>query len=93
MIRRLRTRFVIFNMMLVAVLLLAMMCMALRFNRYTLRQRSIDSLQRIAAVPLGKDVSRWVPTEKLPATWFVLTRTEKGLVARGSEHYDLSDLE
>ena len=93
MIRRLRTRFVIFNMLIVAVLLLAMMFMALRFNRYTLRQRSIDSLQRIAAVPLGKDVSRWVPTEKLPATWFVLTRTEEGLVARGSEHYDLSDPE
>ena len=93
MIRRLRTRFVIFNMLIVAVLLLAMMFMALRFNRYTLRQRSIDSLQRIAAVPLGKDVSRWVPTEKLPATWFVLTRTEEGLVARGSEHYDLSEPE
>ena len=93
MIRRLRTRFVIFNMLIVAVMLLAMMFMALRFNRYTLRQRSIDSLQRIAAVPLGRDVSRWVPTEKLPATWFVLTRTEEGLVARGSEHYDLSDPE
>ena len=93
MIRRLRTRFVIFNMLIVAVLLLAMMFMALRFNRYTLRQRSIDSLQRIAAVPLGRDISRWVPTEKLPATWFVLTRTEEGLVARGSEHYDLSDPE
>ena len=33
MIRRLRTRFVIFNMLIVAVLLLAMMFMALRFNR------------------------------------------------------------
>ena len=50
MIRRLRTRFVIFNMLIVAVLLLAMMFMALRFNRYTLRQRSIASLERIAAV-------------------------------------------
>ena len=93
MIRRLRTRFVIFNMLIVAVLLLAMMFMALRFNRYTLRQRSIDSLQRIAAVPPEKEVTRWVPAEKLPATWFVLTRTEEGLVARGSEHYDLSDPE
>ena len=51
MIRRLRTRFVIFNMLIVAVMLLAMMFMALRFNRYTLRQRSIDTLARIAAVP------------------------------------------
>ena len=93
MIRRLRTRFVIFNMLIVAVLLGAMMFMALRFNRYTLRQRSIDSLQRIAAVPPGQEVADLVPTEKLPATWFVLTRTEEGLVARGSEHYDLSDPE
>ena len=89
MIRRLRTRFVIFNMLIVAVLLLAMMFMALRFNRYTLRQQSIDSLQRIAAVPPEKDVTRRVPAEKLPATWFVLIRTEEGLVARGSEHCDL----
>lgn len=93
MIRRLRTRFVIFNMLVVAVLLLAMMFMALRFNRYTLRQRSIDSLQRITAVPPGQEVADLVPTEKLPATWFVLTRTEEGLVARGSEHYDLSEPE
>lgn len=94
MIRRLRTRFVIFNMLIVAVLLLAMMFMALRFNRYTLRQRSIDSLQRIAAVPPGQEVADLVPPKELPSVWFVLTRESDGsLCARGTEHYDLSDPE
>ena len=94
MIRRLRTRFVIFNMLIVAVLLLAMMFMALRFNRYTLRQRSIDSLERIAAIPPGQDAASLLPPEELPAVWFVVTRTEeRTLEAWGTEHYDLSDLE
>lgn len=94
MIRRLRTRFVIFNMLIVAVMLLAMMFMALRFNRYTLRQRSIDTLERIAAVPPELAVADLVPPEELPAVWFVLTQESDGtLRARGTEHYDLSDPE
>jgi len=93
MIRRLRTRFVIFNMLIVAVLLLAMMFMALRFNRYTLRQRSIASLERIAAVPPELEVTDLIAPEELPSVWFVVTRTEAGtLEARGTEHTDLSDL-
>jgi len=92
MIRRLRTRFVIFNMLIVAVLLLAMMFMALRFNRYTLRQRSIASLERIAAVPPELEVADLIAPEELPSVWFVVTRTEAGtLVAQGTEHTDLSD--
>ena len=94
MIRRLRTRFVIFNMLIVAVLLLAMMFMALRFNRYTLRQRSIDPLQRITAVPPDLAVTDLMAPEELPSVWFVVTRTADGtLTVRGSEHYDLSDPE
>ena len=94
MIRRLRTRFVIFNMLIVAVMLLSMMYMAIRFNRYTLRQQSIDTLERIAAVPQELEVADLVPPEELPAVWFVVTRTqERTLIVRGSEHLDQSDPE
>ena len=79
MIRRLRSRFVIFNMLIVAVMLLSMMFMAIRFNRYTLRQQSIALLERIAAVPQELEVADLVPPEELPAVWFVVTKTQDRL--------------
>ena len=92
MIRKLRTRFVIFNMLIVAVMLLSMMYIAIRFNRYTLRQQSIALLERIAAVPSEMAVTDLVPPEELPAVWFVVTKTqERTLEVRGSAHLDQSD--
>ena len=94
MIRKLRARFVAFNMAIVALLLTVMMFMGVRFNKLALREQSVDALERVASVNLNPvDPGEALP-EELPMAWFALTRTPEGeLLARGSDHYDLSDRE
>ena len=46
MIRKLRTRFVLFSMLLVSILLSVMMVMVIRFNRFALQEQSINALLR-----------------------------------------------
>lgn len=94
MIRKLRTRFVLFSMLLVSILLSVMMVMVIRFNRFALQEQSINALERAATLPRN----RWDPgaefPEELPVAWFTLTIGPDGeLHAWGSGHFDLSDRE
>lgn len=94
MIRKLRTRFVLFSMLLVTILLTVMMVMVLRVNRYALREQSISALKRAVSMP----VDRWDPgedlPEELPVAWFTLTiGPDKELHAWGSGQFDLTDRE
>jgi len=94
MIRKLRTRFVLFNMFVVTVLLAVMTVIIYAFNWFSLRSQSIDTLHRAAAMSIQRADPAGEMPEELTVAWLALGMTPEGqLRVWGSDHFDLSDRE
>lgn len=93
MIRKLRLKFVLFNMTIVTLLLVVIFGLVFFFTRANLEQKSIDMMESIAANPFQLGMPNELGEEvRLP--YFTLQVGPGGeLIATGGGYYDLSDRE
>ena len=93
MIRKLRLKFVLFNMTIVTLLLVVIFGLVFFFTRANLEQKSIDMMESIAANPFQLGMPNELGEEvRLP--YFTLQVGPAGeLIATGGGYYDLSDRE
>ena len=88
MLKKLRTKFICFTMVLVFVLLTVIFGMVYGFTARKLHADSLQQMHAAAGRPDMPDSKR--PT--VPVPYLVLQQNEEGLwVARGSDYYDLTD--
>ena len=92
MIRKLRVRFVLINMLIVSLLLTVMMVLVFRFNSFALEDQSVSLLRRLAVMNEEGPGPGNIPAPEPPVAYFVLRLSPEGeLAVRGSDYYDLSD--
>lgn len=91
MLKKLRIKFIIINMLIVTVMLCAVFGFVYHFTRQSLESESISMMQSIAENPLYlMDINEQNPGIRLP--YFVLQLNSRGnLIAAGGGYYDLSD--
>ena len=91
MLKKLRIKFIIINMLIVTVMLCSVFGFVYHFTRQSLESESISMMQSIAENPLYlMDINEQNPGIRLP--YFVLQLNSRGnLIAAGGGYYDLSD--
>ncbi len=91
MLKKLRIKFVLINMLIVTVMLSAVFGFVYHFTRVSLEDESISMMQSIADDPLYlMDISEQGGGVRLP--YFILKINSRGeLIAAGGGYYDLSD--
>lgn len=91
MLKKLRIKFVLINMLIVTVMLSAVFGFVYHFTRVSLEDESISMMQSIADDPLYlMDISKQGGGVRLP--YFILKINSRGeLIAAGGGYYDLSD--
>lgn len=93
MIRRLRWKFVLINMVIVTVMLSVILGLVYHFTRRNIESDSINMMQNIANQPFGREALD-KPKEGVRLPYFSLQIGQDGeLEATGGGYYDLSDEE
>jgi signal transduction histidine kinase len=91
MLKNLRLKFILFNMIIVTGMLCVIFGLVFHFTKSSLESESLNMMQTIASVPFQLDRPGERPKEiRLP--YFTLQISAKGdLIAVGGGYYDLSD--
>lgn len=91
MLKKLRIKFILINMLLVTVILSAVFGFVYHFTRVSLEDESVSMMQSIAADPLYlMDIGEQGGSVRLP--YFILKINFRGdIIAAGGGYYDLSD--
>lgn len=91
MIKRLRAKFVLVNMILVAIMLVVIFTMVFNFNRMGMVYESIRVMEFIGS----EEFNHWIPeeyVEKINLPYFVIDNPEPGVyMTSGGGYYDLND--
>lgn len=93
MLKRLRIKFVCFNMVIATVMLCVILGLVMNFTRTNLENQSIQMMQEIASNPVrpGRPGEH---TEQVHLPYFTLQINPRGeVIAVGGGYYDLSDQE
>lgn len=96
MIRKLRVKFVVINMVVVLVMLCIIFGLVYNFTQHNLETESINMMQGIATHPIEADhpTPPDAPSPNLKLPYFSIELNKAGeLVATGGSYYDLSDEE
>lgn len=91
MLKKLRIKFILINMLLVTVILSAVFGFVYHFTRVSLEDESVSMMQSIAEDPLYlMDIGEQGGSVRLP--YFILKINSRGdIIAAGGGYYDLSD--
>lgn len=93
MLKKLRTKFICINMIIVTVMLIVIFCLIFRFTQQSLVSESMDMMESIGTSPMrlfGPNEYR----EKINLPYFVMQIDIMGnIIATGGGYYDLSDEE
>lgn len=91
MLKKLRIKFILINMLLVTVILSAVFGFVYHFTRVSLEDESVSMMQSIAEDPLYlMDIGEQGSSVRLP--YFILKINSRGdIIAAGGGYYDLSD--
>lgn len=91
MLKKLRIKFILINMLLVTVILSAVFGFVYHFTRVSLEDESVSMMQSIAEDPLYlMDIGEQGGNVRLP--YFILKINSRGdIIAAGGGYYDLSD--
>lgn len=91
MLKKLRIKFILINMLIVTVMLSAVFGFVYHFTRVSLEDESVSMMQSIAEDPLYlMDIGEQSGSVRLP--YFILKINSRGdIIAAGGGYYDLSD--
>lgn len=93
MIRKLRSKFIWINMILVSLMLIVIFCLILGFTRSALERESLAMMESIGSSPMGL-LKPEEPGNGFHLPYFVLRIDPVGnILAVGGGYYDLSDRE
>lgn len=92
MIKKLRIKFIVFNMAIVTVMLCLMFAMVLHSTKTNLENENMLMMQSIAANPMTDAPSPGSPYTRIQLPYFSLELTPQGqLISKMGSFYDLSD--
>lgn len=96
MLKRLRTKFICFTMVLVAVMLCAIFITVYTITARNLEEDSLQQLYSLSARPVLPDVSKPnaanLPRHGVRESYLILRQTSQGVwSAQGSDYFDLTD--
>lgn len=93
MIKKLRWKFVLVNMIIVTIMLTVIFGLIIFFTKANMEQKSIQVLRSVSMMPLQPDMPDEVPDKITPSVFTIFKTRENELIASGSEVIDLSDKE
>lgn len=93
MIKKLKRKFILVNMIIVTIMLTVIFGLIIFFTQANMEQESIQMLRSVSMMPLQPDKPDNLPDRITPSVFTIFKTRGNELIASGSEVIDLSDKE